>query len=1035
MSSYLWKYYFEDDIDRFGQVLATATYHASASGPKGGRGSHTGTIETPGTSLSTSPFITGKGRKSQGGHSPNVSLSRADLNWKDGNGVTLLHYVASSTKPTAYRFALALCQVALVDLYIQDAESGWTALHRALYFGNVAIARMLVDRDVQDAGSHSHVAAHGSAVSLIKIKDHEGNSPFDVYGASIASRSIRHDNAMPLLSSASDDDDNENAQGTSGDKEDENLRANEVGARIKVDGDEIYAFGSNKNFTLGFGDEDDRQFPERIALKRPEHLLRRLNAEHQVTTNQDGLRFQGPKALALPALVQYRPIIIQDIQLSKLHSAIITTDPEANLYMCGFGKGGRLGTGDEATRFHYVPIFHGGLIGKKIIQVALGQNHSLAISSEGEVYAWGSNTFGQLGFTLASPSLQDEEPVQLLPRQVYGQLKRELIIGAAASRIHSVVHTSVSLYTFGKNAGQLGLVDSDARSLPTQSTPRKVAASLFSSAIHSVSAIDKATICLLENHDIWVLANYGYTKLAFPAEGFSNYFLKTSASSSRLGKQQSEICKITSGGDTICAMSNSGDVFTVHVSQNAEIGATSTSTTNPGKIPRALSSPQRVWSMEKGSMAVIDVDVGQDGSIIICTDSGSVWRRVKRSKLKDANGPSSTGYKSKDYKFLRVAGLTRIVAVRSNTFGAYAAVRRDCDVLQTQVGVDSLSLWKDLYPLLPLQDLSLKEDADTENPAPRFWVPTPPAHDTATIRRAVLQASDLEHKLKPLLHDLELSSSGGYDLRIGTTISQVLLPVHEFILVGRSEFLRRALTEFRQSYFFSIPEVLTIEYDTDGKTLIQFQGVDILTVLNLVLYIYTDTLVDVWHHTRNAPNLAYRYRQVRSELMKVASSLGMRKLEHAVRLMVEPPKTLHTDLELAIQSTDYFENGDIEVELDGQNLKLHQALLCQRCPFFKGLFNGRAAGAWLQSRKEELQEPVKVDLRHVNPDIFRSVLRHIYADTDEALFNSTTTDSLDAFLDVILEVMSVANELMLDRLAQCCQKLLGKFGTSRCLVP
>jgi hypothetical protein len=29
---------------------------------------------------------------------------------------------------------------------------------------------------------------------------------------------------------------------------------------------------------------------------------------------------------------------------------------------------------------------------------------------------------------------------------------------------------------------------------------------------------------------------------------------------------------------------------------------------------------------------------------------------------------------------------------------------------------------------------------------------------------------------------------------------------------------------------------------------------------------------------------------------------------------------------------------------------------------------------------------------------------------------------------LIIEVMSVANELMLDRLAQICQKLLGKFG-------
>ena len=1015
-------------------MLVNATYSASAAGSKTGRGGNTGQIESTGTSLSTSPALTTKSKRAQRGPASSTNLSRADLNWKDGSGNTLLHYVASSTKTTAHRFALALCQVPLVDLYVQDEESGWTALHRALYFGNVTIARILMDRDLRDATGHGH------AGGLIKIKDHEGNSPFDVYGASIASRSIRRDTTMPLLSGSSDDDENENAQGTSGDHEDENHGARAVVPRIKVDGDELYAFGSNKNFTLGFGDEDDRQFPERIILKRPEHLLRRLNVEHQMTANGD----VSTGLSALPAVVQYRPIIIQDAHLSKLHSAILTTDPEANLYMCGFGKGGRLGTGDEATRFHYVPIYKGGLMGKKVIHMALGQDHSIAISSEGEVYAWGSNASGQLGYASAGSGSHDEEPTQLLPRQIFGQLKREIIVGAAASRIHTVVHTSTSLYTFGKNAGQLGLVDSDARSLVVQNTPRKVAASLFKSAIHTVSAIDKATICLLESHEVWVLANYGYTKVVFPAEGFTNYFLKAATFSTRYGRRQDEICKITSGGDTICAMSSSGDVFTVHVSQNNESptpgtigapctrsgGVAITSTTNPGKIPRALSPPQRIWSMEKGNMAVVDVDVGQDGSIIICTDSGSVWRRVKRAKIKDANASNSTGYKFRDYKFSRVPGLTRIVAVRSNAFGAYAAVRKDCDVLQTQIGVDNMSLWSDLHSLLPVQGLSVKEDADTEDPAPRFWVPAPPAHDTATIRRAILQSPDIEDKLSLVLPDIESSSSATYDLRVGTSLSQVLLPVHEFIIAGRSELLGRALTEFRQTYFFTIPEVMTIEYDSDGKTLIQFQGVDFLTVLNLVLYVYTDTVVDVWHHTRHAPSLAYRYRQVRSELMKVASILELPKLEHAVRLMNEPPKSLHIDFGLAIKRSDYFGSGEIEIALDGQTLKLHQALICQRCPFFEGLFNGRAAGAWLHSRREDPQESIKVDLKHIDPSIFQIILQHIYADTDEAVFDNVTTDNFDSFIDIVMEVMSVANELMLDRLAQCCQKLLGRYGKS-----
>jgi len=149
--------------------------------------------------------------------------------------------------------------------------------------------------------------------------------------------------------------------------------------------------------------------------------------------------------------------------------------------------------------------------------------------------------------------------------------------------------------------------------------------------------------------------------------------------------------------------------------------------------------------------------------------------------------------------------------------------------------------------------------------------------------------------------------------------------------------------------------------------------------------------------------------------------------------MVEPPRTLNLDMDQAIQQPEYFENGDVEIELDGDSVKVHSALICQRCPFFEGLFRGRTAGLWLSSRREQVREPqevVKVDLKHVDPGVFKLVLRHIYADSNEEIFNNTVTTDFDAFLDLIMEVMSVANELMLDRLAQVCQKMLGRYGKS-----
>ncbi|KAG8532933.1 uncharacterized protein KY384_002811 [Bacidia gigantensis] len=862
---------------------------------------------------------------------------------------------------------------------------------------------------------HTSVGFAHTSGGLIKIKDHEGHSPFDVYGTTIGNRNIHTFNhAQTIGAGYSDDEENDMAQGVSGDPEDSQVPR--LQPQTQVNGDEMFAFGSNKNLTLGLGDEDDRQFPERVYLNRPDRLMYsfyegfKSSSMNRPRSTSDEKRSRPFGIFELPAAVRYRPLTVQDVQLSKLSSTILTNDPQANLYMCGFGSGGRLGTGDESTRFSYVNIQGGGLGAKRVIHIALGQNHTIAITNEGETYTWGNNAFGQLGYApnANAAGAKDEDPVQLLPRQVFGPLKREVVIGAAASRIHSAVITSTSLYTFGKNEGQMGLVDSDARSLISQNTPRKVGASLFTSSIKSVSAIDKATICLLESHEVLVFANYGYTKIVFPVEN-TKFLQDLGRGNDRFTETRpvlrgNQVCKITSGGDTICAMTALGDVFTMQ---------------------GALSPPQQVWALRKSHMAVRDVDVGQDGSIIICTEAGSVWRRVKRATIKDATISKASDYKAKDYKFSRVPGLTRIAAVRSNTFGAYAAMRRDCDVLQTQIDVDAVSLWKDLYPLLPFHGFGA-EDSDTEDPRPRFWVSSQP-DDVATIRQAVLRTRTLETDIAEFLVD-RTTRDHDFDLQVGSTICDARIPVHTFMFAGRSHILNKALTVFQKEYFYSVQDVFNIEYDSEGKPIILFQGIDFITLINLVLYVYTDSVVSVWQF-RRPPDMALRYRQVRVELMKVASALEMRRLEHAVRLMTEPPKTLREDFDHAITFPAFFENGDIKVELDGATQMVHGALVCRRCPFFEGLFQGRAAGRWLSSRRDDDQdapEPIQVDLTHVSPDVFKYVLRHIYADTDETMFEDVITADLDAYLDLIIEVMSVANELMLDRLTQSCQKLLGK---------
>lgn len=424
---------------------------------------------------------------------------------------------------------------------------------------------------------------------------------------------------------------------------------------------------------------------------------------------------------------------------------------------------------------------------------------------------------------------------------------------------------------------------------------------------------------------------------------------------------------------------------------------------------------------------------------MVCTQAGAVWRRIQRSNIKN---PSHGSGGRKEFKFERVPGLSKVTAIRSTPFGVFTAIRKDCDVTRTQVLVQEQSLWKDLAPLLSISDLeassSLVENREDENVEPGFWKPMMPVDLFEPLKGAVLTSPDLEADVGRLLAGQAFS---GCDLEIGTTLSKIKIPVHGFML-GRSPVLRRIMAMFRSHGSATIPDVLDLipgttsssqsifgeEVSTTTKPCLMFQGLDFIALVNLLIYLYKDEVIDVWHFTRHSPSMAFRYRQIRVEMMKLASHLKLDKLETAVRLMIQPEKQLNADLSLALGDSSYTEDGDTIIELDGDEVTAHSNLLCQRCPFFEGLFNGRAGGQWLAGRRQNNSESVRIDLKHMDPTAFALVLRYLYADVGTELFDEVVCADIDEFSELVLDVMAAANELMLDRLSQVCQQIIGRFG-------
>ncbi|CAL9229683.1 unnamed protein product [Arabidopsis halleri] len=86
---------------------------------------------------------------------------------------------------------------------------------------------------------------------------------------------------------------------------------------------------------------------------------------------------------------------ILHISAGYYHSAAITVDGE--LYMWGKNSSGQLGLGKKAARVVRVPTKVQALHGITIQSVALGSEHSVAVTDGGEVLSWGGGGSGRLG--------------------------------------------------------------------------------------------------------------------------------------------------------------------------------------------------------------------------------------------------------------------------------------------------------------------------------------------------------------------------------------------------------------------------------------------------------------------------------------------------------------------------------------------------------------------------------------------------------------------------------------------------------------
>lgn len=318
-----------------------------------------------------------------------VKKNGGNINTRNMFGLTPLHIATWRNHIPIVKRLLA----AGADPDARDGESGWSSLHRALHFGHLAVASILL----QSGAS-------------ITAEDSKSRTPVDLLSGSVFKFVANEHNSVA---------------------------------------NELFSWGSGVNYQLGTGNAHIQKLPCKV----------------------DSLH----------------GCFVKVVSAAKFHSVAVSARGE--VYTWGFGRGGRLGHPEFDIHSGQAAVITprqvtSGLGSRRVKLIAAAKHHTIIATEGGEVFTWGSNREGQLGYTSV-----DTQPT---PRRV-SSLRSKIVAVAAANKHTAVISESGEVFTWGCNKeGQLGYGTSNSAS---NYTPR-VVEYLKGKILRGVAAAKKHTIIL-----------------------------------------------------------------------------------------------------------------------------------------------------------------------------------------------------------------------------------------------------------------------------------------------------------------------------------------------------------------------------------------------------------------------------------------------------------------------------------------------------------------------------------------------------------
>src|SRR5207302_831082 len=179
----------------------------------------------------------------------------------------------------------------------------------------------------------------------------------------------------------------------------------------------------------------------------------------------------------------------------------------AGLYAWGSNSAGQLGDGTTTDRSTPVAVdTSGALSGKTVTAIAAGGYHTVALTSDGRLFAWGSNGAGQLG---DGTTTNRSTPVAV---DTSGALSGKTVTAISAGHDHTAAPTRRgSVLAWGGNsAGQLGDGSENAYVTPVAVD---TSGALSGKTVIAISAGGSHTMALTSNGQLFAWGGSYYGQL------------------------------------------------------------------------------------------------------------------------------------------------------------------------------------------------------------------------------------------------------------------------------------------------------------------------------------------------------------------------------------------------------------------------------------------------------------------------------------------------------------------------------------------